>query len=183
MLSVPLPSRFSGNLDLQITANHCKSDLLFICKNKCKSLQIMICRLQIRLPINALFVKVCKSSANHDLQLDLQLANHDLQSANHPKALFEGRDAYTTRTKNRSRIDVLAHVAPKRLLDDNIDSNMFISRAYGCSGGSFRIPKGFPRVSRKRSLGFPRDFQEVLKVLPGGFLRDPLGGGSKRVPL
>jgi hypothetical protein len=86
VLSVPLPSRFSGKLALQITANHCKSDLLFICKNTCKSLQIMICRLQIRLPINALFIKVCKSSANHDLQLDLQLAHHDLQSANHPKA-------------------------------------------------------------------------------------------------
>ena len=38
----------------------------------------MICNVQIRLQLRA----SCKSSANHDLQFDLQLANHDLQVAN-----------------------------------------------------------------------------------------------------
>ena len=86
MLSVPLLFRFIGILGLQITANH---DLQIVKHhgkthaNQCKSLQIMICRVQIRLPIEALFTKACKSLAIHDLQLDLQLANHDLRSANH----------------------------------------------------------------------------------------------------
>ena len=90
---------------LQITANHCKSELPFICKNTCKSLQIMICRPQIRSPFDALFIEVCKSSANHDLQLDLQHANHDLQSANHPKAASKWWDCFTKRAQMPPKID------------------------------------------------------------------------------
>ena len=56
---------------LQSAENHGKTHA-----NQCKSMQI-------RLQIKTLFPKPCKAHANHDLRLDLQLANHDLQSANH----------------------------------------------------------------------------------------------------
>ena len=85
MLSVPLLFRFIGILELQITANHDLQRVKHYAKthaNQCKSLHI-------RLQIKVLLPEDCNAPANHDLQLDLQLANHDLQAANHPKALSE----------------------------------------------------------------------------------------------
>ena len=66
--------QITANHDLQIVKHHVKTHA-----NQCKSLQI-------RLQIRVLFPEDCNAVANHDLRLDLQLANHDLQSANHPKA-------------------------------------------------------------------------------------------------
>ena len=62
---------WAANHDLQSAENHGKTYA-----NQCKSMQI---RLQIKMS----FPSLCKARANHDLHLDLQLANHDLQSANH----------------------------------------------------------------------------------------------------
>ena len=70
---------FSGSWELQITANHDLQIVKHHVKthaNQCKSLQI-------RLQIRVVFPNGCYADANHDLQLDLQLANHDLRSANH----------------------------------------------------------------------------------------------------
>ena len=60
-----------ANHDLQIVKHHVKTHAI-----QCKSLQI-------RLQIRVLFPDGCYADANHDLQLDLQLANHDLRSANY----------------------------------------------------------------------------------------------------
>jgi len=79
VLSVPLLFRFIGILGLQITANHDLQIVKHHVKthaNQCKSLQI-------RLQIRVLFPEDFNAVANHDLRLDLQLANHDLRSANH----------------------------------------------------------------------------------------------------
>ena len=79
MLSVPLLFRFIGILELQITANHDLQRVKHYVKthaNQCKSLQI-------RLQIKVLLPEDCNAPANHDLRLDLQLTNHDVQSANH----------------------------------------------------------------------------------------------------
>ena len=70
-----------ANHDLQSVDNYGKTHA-----NHSKSVQI---RLQIKMS----FPTLCKARANHDLHLDLQLANHDLQSANHtmiPKGSLKG---------------------------------------------------------------------------------------------
>ena len=49
-------------------------------------MQIAARSLQITALMEVNVMGICNSCANHDLHSDLHLANHDLQSANHPKA-------------------------------------------------------------------------------------------------
>ena len=81
---VPSMHVLSGPMLIQVyrpkgVANHDLQRVKYYVKthaNQCKSLQI-------RLQIKVLFPEDCNAYANHDLRLDLQLANHDLRSANH----------------------------------------------------------------------------------------------------